>query len=93
MLTRTTTLLRKLLKKPGIIVAPGAHNAFTAKIIEQTGGFKAVYMTGSGATMSLIGEPDIGLLTMTLLCGLSFLIIGLKRWSWQTRQGQDSGMQ
>jgi methylisocitrate lyase len=65
MLTRTTTLLRKLLKNPGIIVAPGAHNAFTAKIIEQTGGFKAVYMTGSGATMSLIGEPDIGLLTMT----------------------------
>ena len=46
-------------------MAPGAHNAFTAKIIEQTGGFQAVYMTGSGAAMSLIGEPDIGLLTMT----------------------------
>lgn len=65
MAMRTTTLLRKLLKQPGIIVAPGAHNAFTAKIIEQTGGFHAVYMTGSGTTMSLIGEPDIGLLTMT----------------------------
>lgn len=58
-------VLRNLLKEPGIIVAPGAHNAFTAKIIEQTGGFQAVYMTGSGAAMSLIGEPDIGLLTMT----------------------------
>jgi carboxyvinyl-carboxyphosphonate phosphorylmutase len=46
-------------------VAPGAHNAFTARIIEQTGGFQAVYMTGSGAAMSLIGEPDVGLLTMT----------------------------
>lgn len=57
--------LRHLLKEPGIIVAPGAHNAFTAKIIEQTGGFQAVYMTGSGTTMSLIGQPDIGLLTMT----------------------------
>ncbi len=56
---------RNLLKQPGIIVAPGAHNAFTAKIIEQTGGFQAVYMTGSGVTMDLIGEPDIGLLTMT----------------------------
>jgi len=62
---KKTTLLRSLLEKPGIIVAPGAHNAFTAKIIEQTGGFQAVYMTGSGTTMSLIGEPDIGLLTMT----------------------------
>ena len=62
---KKTARLRDLLKKPGIIVAPGAHNAFTARIIEQTGGFQAVYMTGSGAAMSLIGEPDIGLLTMT----------------------------
>jgi methylisocitrate lyase len=59
------TRLRNLLKEPGIVVAPGAHDAFTAKIIEQTGGFQAVYMTGSGAAMSLIGEPDVGLLTMT----------------------------
>jgi len=62
---RKTTRLRKLLKESEIIVAPGAHNAFTAKIIEKTGGFQAVYMTGSGATMNLIGEPDVGLLTMT----------------------------
>ncbi len=62
---RKTTILRNLLHEPGIIVAPGADNAFTAKIIEQTGGFQAVYMTGSGAAMNLIGEPDIGLLTMT----------------------------
>jgi len=62
---KKTARLRDLLKKPGIIVAPGAHNAFTARIIEQTGGFQAVYMTGSGAAMSLIGEPDVGLLTMT----------------------------
>jgi len=62
---KKTTMLRHLLKQPRIIVAPGVHNAFTAKIIEQTGGFQAVYMTGSGAAMSLIGEPDVGLLTMT----------------------------
>jgi len=62
---KKTTSLRELLKQPGIIAAPGAHNAFTAKIIEQTGSFQAVYMTGSGAAMSLIGEPDIGFLTMT----------------------------
>ncbi len=62
---KKTTQLRELLKQPGIIVAPGAHNAFAAKIIEQTQGFQAVYMTGSGAAMSLIGEPDVGLLTMT----------------------------
>lgn len=58
-------VLRNLLKEPRIIVAPGAPNALTAKIIEQTGGFQAIYMTGSGTTTNFIGEPDIGLLTMT----------------------------
>ena len=62
---KKTTVLRNLLKQPGLIVAPGAENAFTAKIIEQTGGFRAVYMTGSGTAASLIGTPDVGLLTMT----------------------------
>jgi len=62
---RKTTVLRDLLKRPGIIIAPGADNAFTAKIIEQTGGFQAVYMTGSGASANIIGMPDIGMLTMT----------------------------
>ncbi|MBI4298122.1 MAG: isocitrate lyase/PEP mutase family protein [Chloroflexi bacterium] len=61
---KQTTRLRELLRKPGIIVAPGAHDASTARIIEQTG-FPAVYMTGSGAAMSILGAPDIGLLTMT----------------------------
>jgi len=62
---KKTAQLRRLLSEPGIIVAPGAHNAFTAKIIEQNRGFQAVYMTGSGAAMSILGEPDVGLLTMT----------------------------
>jgi methylisocitrate lyase len=62
---KKTTIFRNLLREPGLIVAPGAHNALTAKIIEQTGGFQAVYMTGSGAAMNLLGEPDVGLLTMT----------------------------
>ncbi|MFH1381690.1 MAG: isocitrate lyase/PEP mutase family protein [Chloroflexota bacterium] len=61
---KKATKLRKLLNKQGIIIAPGAHDAATARIIEQAG-FPAVYMTGSGAAMSILGEPDIGLLTMT----------------------------
>lgn len=60
-----TTRLRELMEQPGIIIAPGAHNAFTARIIEQTGTFQAVYMTGSGAAMDLLGFPDVGLLTMS----------------------------
>ena len=56
--------LRQLLNKPGIIRAPGAYDAWSARLIEQAG-FPAVYMTGYGVSASAIGRPDIGLLTMT----------------------------
>ena len=58
------SILRSLLLEPEILIAPGAHNAFTARIIEQAG-FHAVYVTGSGAAMDLLGFPDLGFLTMT----------------------------
>ncbi|MEM1525427.1 MAG: oxaloacetate decarboxylase, partial [Nitrososphaerales archaeon] len=54
--------LRRLVEEPGIIIAPGATDAFIAKIIESLG-FKAVYVTGAGIANTL-GFPDIGLTTM-----------------------------
>jgi 2-methylisocitrate lyase-like PEP mutase family enzyme len=56
--------LAELLEQPGIVVAPGCHDALGAKIIEKAG-FKAVYMTGNGLSASLLGAPDIGLLSMS----------------------------
>ena len=56
--------LRELLAAPGIIVAPGAYDCLTAKIIEQAG-FPAVYMTGAGTSVARLGRPDLGLATMT----------------------------
>lgn len=56
--------LRELLNAPGIIIAPGAYDALSTRLIEQAG-FDVVYMTGSGAANSLLGEPDLGLTTMT----------------------------
>lgn len=61
---KKTTRFRQLMKSGKIIVAPGAFNAFSAKIIEQAG-FDAVYMTGYGASADLLGLPDYGFLTMT----------------------------
>ncbi|SMD03063.1 isocitrate lyase/PEP mutase family protein [Sporomusa malonica] len=61
---RQTSVLRQLLASKNIIVAPGAHDALTAKIIEKTG-FPAVYMTGYGQAASHLGKPDVGLLTMS----------------------------
>ena len=56
--------LRELLAGPDIVVAPGAYDALSARLVEAAG-FAAVYMTGFGTTASLIGRPDVGLLTMT----------------------------
>ena len=54
--------LRALLAGDALIVAPGAHDALSARLIEQAG-FDTVYMTGYGASASLLGRPDIGLLS------------------------------
>jgi methylisocitrate lyase len=61
---RRTTRLRQLLREPGILMAAGAHDAFTARLIEQAG-FSACYMTGSGTVAAVLGMPDVGLITMT----------------------------
>lgn len=57
-------LLKKILAREKTILLPGAYDALSAKILKQ-GGFDVVYMTGSGVTASLLGMPDVGLLTMT----------------------------
>ncbi len=53
--------LRELLAAPQPLVAPGAYDGLSARLVEQAG-FDAVYMTGFGTTASLIGRPDVGLL-------------------------------
>lgn len=56
--------LREILARQRSVLVPGAHDALSAKIYKQAG-FEIIYMTGSGVTASLIGMPDVGLLTMT----------------------------
>jgi methylisocitrate lyase len=56
--------LRDLLRLPGIVRAPGAFDAWSARLVEMAG-FPAAYMTGYGASASVLGQPDIGLMTMS----------------------------
>ncbi len=46
------------------LLVPAPYDAISAKLIQQTG-YDAIYMTGAGVTISLLGEPDVGLTTMT----------------------------
>jgi len=54
---------KAMLKSGKMIVAPGAIDCITGKLIEQAG-FEAVYMTGAG-TAATLGYPDYGLVTMS----------------------------
>jgi 2-methylisocitrate lyase-like PEP mutase family enzyme len=61
---RLRELLDSARRGGGPVLAPGAYDALTARLVEQAG-FDVVYMTGFGTTASLIGRPDVGLLTGT----------------------------
>lgn len=49
------------------VVAPGAWDAFSARMIERHG-FPAVYLTGYGTTASRLGRPDIGFINLSDMC-------------------------
>lgn len=56
-------VLRERLKNPEIIMAPGCYDCLSARLVEQAG-FEAAFMTGFGASGSILGQPDYGLMTM-----------------------------
>lgn len=60
----TTTRFRELIANDEIVVAPGAYDAASAKLIEQAGG-TVVYMSGSSVSTTTHGHPDVGLTTLT----------------------------
>lgn len=57
---------RELCMSRSALIVPGAGNALTARIIEDTG-FEAIYVTGAGIANTYLGAPDIGLVTLTEL--------------------------
>ncbi|MGI8335905.1 isocitrate lyase/PEP mutase family protein [Actinomadura scrupuli] len=63
-MTKRTTRLRQLLSDPKTLVAPGAYDGTGARIIQSLG-FQACYLSGFETSASMLGEPDVGYLTMT----------------------------
>ena len=48
-----------------MLVAPGIYDAYGARLVQQAG-YEAVYMTGNGVSASLLGQPDVGMVDLTL---------------------------
>ena len=60
----TTGQLRKLLNESGVIRSLGAHDVFTARLIEAAG-LESVFLGGFGTSASLLGLPDVGFITLS----------------------------
>lgn len=56
--------MRALLAAGEVLIAPGAFDCITARLVA-VAGFSAVYVTGSGMSMSRLGAPDVGLMSFT----------------------------
>jgi 2-methylisocitrate lyase-like PEP mutase family enzyme len=56
--------LDALLAAPGLVVAPGVFDGFSARAVELSG-YAAAYVTGAGSSLSNFGLPDLGLITQT----------------------------
>jgi methylisocitrate lyase len=61
---RKTTRLKQLIHSAEIVQIPGVPDALCARIAEREG-FQAVFVGGYASTATLLGKPDVGLLTMT----------------------------
>lgn len=63
MVENRAAVLREKLERRRALVAPGCHDALSAKLIEASG-FEAVQVSGFGLAGSLVGKPDVGVLEM-----------------------------
>jgi 2-methylisocitrate lyase-like PEP mutase family enzyme len=62
--------LRSLLTTAQPVVAPGTFNALFARLIAEAG-FPAVYLSGAGVANTLLGAPDLGMVTMSEMAGMA----------------------
>ncbi len=65
--------LRAHLAKGDFILAPGIYDGISARVADGMG-FPALYMTGYGATASMLGLPDAGLATYSDMVGRAEMI-------------------
>jgi len=61
---KKSTMLRNRLRESRAIVAPGVYDCLSARICEMVG-FEALQHSGYGTAAVMLGQPDIGLLTLT----------------------------
>jgi 2-methylisocitrate lyase-like PEP mutase family enzyme len=70
---RPSTVLKKAILERRAVVAPGCHDAFSARVIEACG-FEVIQISGFGLAGSFLGKPDVGLVQMKDILDLTWNI-------------------
>lgn len=64
-----TEKLTSLMRKPGLIKAPGIYDGLSALLVERSG-FEVGFLSGAGIAFSRLGFPDVGLTTASEVAGV-----------------------
>jgi 2-methylisocitrate lyase-like PEP mutase family enzyme len=59
-----TQELRKQFSARDMLLCMGAYDALSARLVERSG-FDCIYLGGFAAASSMLGVPDLGILTLT----------------------------
>ena len=59
---RNSEKLRNLLGQDELLMVPGCYDGITANLIKKTG-FQAAYISGAGISFSLLGRPDLNMVS------------------------------
>ncbi|MDP6814702.1 MAG: isocitrate lyase/phosphoenolpyruvate mutase family protein, partial [Alphaproteobacteria bacterium] len=73
---RPSTQLRERLAEDGMLIKPSAFNALSARLIEQAG-FEVMGLSGAAVSASLLGKPDVGLVTLDEMVAVARYITGV----------------
>ncbi|CAK7237850.1 hypothetical protein SEUCBS140593_010162 [Sporothrix eucalyptigena] len=72
-------ILRQQLADPdSLLVCPGVFDGFTARIALDAG-FDTLYMTGAGTAASVLGQPDLAIVSLPEMAGNAGMIAALDR--------------
>jgi 2-methylisocitrate lyase-like PEP mutase family enzyme len=71
---KKTTILRRLITDPEILVIPVVHDPLCAKIAEQAG-IRAIFSAGYANSAAYLGKPDVSLMTLTEMVGCASRIV------------------
>ena len=71
---KKTALLRQYVHRPEILVIPGVPDPLSARIAQKAG-FEAVFVSGYAASATLLGAPDVGLLTLKEMVDWAWRIV------------------